>query len=161
MNRDEILEGLQEAQEIADALNERYQVAAFQALAQRFLASTSPVISGLRQDGATSANDGVPLPATINELLTLFRRKSHYDRFEAIAWYYLKKDGIDGITTDEILAAYSTAREKKPVNAADVVMTCIRKGHLVEGDRRGDQKTLRLLGSGEENIERLLSQLLG
>jgi hypothetical protein len=97
------------------------------------------------------------LPASANELLARLSKRSHNDRFVALVWYSLAQGAIDGITTDEILAIYSSARDKKPANPSDVVSTCIKRGLLIES-KRENQKTWQITRTGEDYAAKLWAE---
>ncbi len=155
MNKEAVRKALLDAVDLADAVPDSYKGAAFQVAATALL------------DQANEEHDGeqraAPRVATqpsesVNEILALLRERSHADRFQAIIFHALRGDGLESVTTDEILAAYSAARMAKPTNPSDIIAKCSRRGHVVEAPRRDGQKTWRLTGSGERYVENMLRE---
>ena len=98
------------------------------------------------------------MPATITELLALIAGKAHPDRIEALAYFSLHRDGVDGISTGYITEGYSHGRIPNPANIADVLAKSVRRGHLMSGERRDGKKTWRLTATGEKYMAELLEE---
>ena len=67
--------------------------------------------------------------------------------------YYVFKETNEPITIAEIVDAYSRARLKKPQNLSDVIGSCVRRGFLVDADRKDGAKAWVITGKGEEFVE--------
>ncbi len=162
-DREALTQVLKEAEELAAVVSEPYRVAAYGVVATWLLDGQSrsqrgPVDESARLNTSGGADEGVP--ESVNELLALLHRKSHQDRFEAIIYHALRRQAFDGLSTDQILSAYSAGRVARPANPADVIAKCHRRGHVMEGEMRDGQKTWRLTtGKGERYIEQLLHEL--
>ena len=159
MEKELVREALRDAAEVADEVDEAYRVAAFQVAAERLLrrdGGAHPERAQARSLGTRVASDGQP--ESINELLALMHDRSHPDRFEAILLHSLRRTGVDGLTTDEVLKAYSEGRAPKPANASDVIAKCVKRGHVMEGEKRDGQKTWRLTVTGERYMEQIVQE---
>ena len=155
-----IREALTHAAELADEVNDLYRVTAFRVAAERLLG----VDGELRQAPVQAAGvvtEGA-VPEAVNELLAVLHDRPHQDRFEAIIFHALRLQGVDGLTTDEIMNGYSAARIARPANPSDVIAKCVRppRGHVREGDKRDGQKTWRLTGAGERYVGGLIEELM-
>lgn len=90
----------------------------------------------------------------INELLASKNLKSHMDKVEAIAWYFLWQGSDDSVTRKDILDAYGKARMQKPQNLPDVINYSVRRGHLVDAlEKKDGQKAWSITPTGERYIE--------
>jgi hypothetical protein len=161
MEKVDLEETLRAAEEIAQCVSAPYRVPAFEVAARALLLDekgrrTAAGVSNIsgQEAGVVAANGDVP--ESVNEMLAQIRSRPHTDRFEAVVFHGLKRQGLESVTTDDILAAYSATRMSRPVNASDVIAKCFRKGHITEGERRDGQRTWRLTGSGERYVEQLL-----
>lgn len=159
MDKEAMLSVLGEAAEICDGVKEPYRAAAFQVVVQWLLARSD--VTRVAVSPEASSNDLLVenVPATVNELLARLHSRSHPDRVEAIAFHALKRLGIDGVASDDILAAYSSSRLPRPVNLADTIAKSVRRGHLMDGQKRDGQKTWRLTVTGERYIDELLKEI--
>lgn len=154
-----VREALRDAAELADEVGESYRVTAFQVVFEWLLGpSGEPGQPPLR---ATEALAEGAVPETLNELLAVLHDRTHHDRFEAIIFHALRLRGADGLTTDEIMNAYSVARVARPANPSDVMAKCVRRGHVMEGERRDGQKTWRLTVTGERYVGGFIDESMG
>jgi hypothetical protein len=163
MDLDRMRKVLGDAQDLAEGVAEAYKVAAFQEI----------VRASLMEAPSRRASDSVPvtastrrvapaeIPESVNEVLALLKDKPHTDRFEAVIYHALKRDGREAIPTDEILAAYSVTRMSRPANPSDVIAKCARRGHVRPGGVSDGQKTWSLTGLGERHVESLLAEVQG
>jgi len=72
----------------------------------------------------------------------------HPERVLAIAYFQERYSGGEPITTRDLADAYQHARVKRPQNFPDVIATLVRKGYLVEQERREGLKSWGITGSG-------------
>ncbi len=148
---DRLLEAIKQAREIADDLPEPYRPVAFQVAVNYFLGGSAVATKpGLRQ--ATASMD-----MELNEFLASKKIGSHPDRIVAVAYYQLRK-GAGGVTTKDIADAYARARLRKPQNVHDVISTTIRRGFLVDGEKKDGMRTWVITPTGEAHVEGELSQ---
>ena len=90
------------------------------------------------------------------EFLAAKKAATHPDRVVAIAYFvYHTQDGA-GVTTQDLTDSYSRARLKKPQNFPDVIAACVRKGRLVEGERKDGMKSWVITRTGESHVEQSL-----
>jgi hypothetical protein len=89
----------------------------------------------------------------IAEFLAQRRLDSHPDRVVAISYYHYHRYDGQGVTTRDLVDAYTKSRAKRPQNFPDVIASCVRKGYLVDGGRRDGMKTWVITGTGETHAE--------
>lgn len=97
----------------------------------------------------------VPPRGTLGEYLAELGPLSHPTRLVAIASLEFQHNGVDGLTADEFLAAYSEIRCPRPQNLSSNLTRCIRRGWLAEGPMKDGQKTWRVTQRGISTIESL------
>lgn len=146
MDDDQIRQILERARRLAEREPEPFRSLAYAALLTRFL-----------QGGALAKETpgSAPLAASMDlaEFLAAKKVTTHPDRVVAIAYHaYHTQDGA-GVTTHDLAEAYSRARVKKPQNFPDVIAACVRRGRLVEGERKDAMKSWVITRTGEEWIE--------
>lgn len=152
---EDVLTGaIDKAQKIADKQPNIYREATFEAALNYFLGAlaTSP----LETHQPASSTPASPLTMQLNEFLASKKLNSHPDRIVAIACYQYRK-GDGSITTKDVLDAYASARMKKPQNVHDVISTCIRRGYLVDTDRKEGVRAWLITPSGEAHVDTELS----
>jgi len=132
---------------------EPYKSAAFPVvlhyLLNKGLVAPQPGTDAPSPSGVASLAAGMQL----NEFLASKSPKTHPDRVTAIAYYAYHERNKDAITTNDIADAYARARLKKPQNISDVVATCVRRGHLIDTDRKDGLKAWIITRAGEAHVE--------
>lgn len=112
-------------------------------------------------DGSEDLKEPQAKPAVIskmqiNEILASKDLKSHMDRVEAIAWYFLRQ-GEDSVNSNNIFDAYAKARMQKPKNLTDVINQSAKRGHLIDSpEKKDERKAWCITRSGESYIEQIL-----
>ena len=143
---------VERARRLADEQPEPYRGLAFTALLGHLLSGTaSPGAGGRPAPPQPSAPPSTEMQ--IAEFLAQRRLDSHPDRVVAIAYYHYHRFDGQGITTKDLVDAYTKSRAKRPQNFPDVIASCVRKGYLVDGGRRDGMKTWVVTGTGEAHIE--------
>ena len=94
-----------------------------------------------------------PVGIDLIEFIAKKKAETHPDRVVAIAYYYYHTQDGAGVTTKELADAYARARIKKPQNYPDVIAACVRRGYLVEGERKDGMKSWVITGTGETHVE--------
>jgi hypothetical protein len=147
-------DAVERARRLSRDLDEPFRSLAFSALLEHLLGGDMSVVPGgpgrgtPRRPIAPPSTD-IPLP----EFLALRRLDSHPDRVVAIAYYHYHRNGGQGITTKDLVDAYTRSRAKRPQNFPDVIASCMRKGYLVDGGRRDGMKTWVVTRTGEAHVE--------
>ena len=158
MTDSEIHEATQRALSLAAEYEEPYRSITFRTLLERFLGPQ------VREERAATAlvpyqepPDEHPLAASmgLNEFLASKNIQSHVDRVAAIAYFTYQQDERAGITTRDVVEAYARSREKKPQNIPDVIATCVRKGFLIDTERKGGMKAWLITRTGEAHVDNL------
>jgi hypothetical protein len=126
----------------------------------RSLAFRTVLESLLRGNGLAASPSARVSPSPVGlelvEFLAQKKAETHPDRVVAVAFYvYRTQDGA-GVTTKELADAYSRARIRKPQNFPDVIAACVRRGFLVEGERRDGMKSWVITRTGEAHVEQNL-----
>lgn len=99
----------------------------------------------------------IALQMQLSEFLASKNLKSHMDRVEAIAWYFLHENHENSVTSKDILDAYSKARMQRPKNLTDVINQCVRRGHLVDAPgRKEGRKAWQITPTAEAYVEQQL-----
>ena len=94
-----------------------------------------------------------PVGIDLIEFLAAKKGETHPDRVVAIAYYHYHNQRGTGVTTKELAEAYARARVKKPQNFPDVIAACVRRGYLVEGERKDGMKSWVITRTGETHVE--------
>jgi hypothetical protein len=150
---DEAIRGaIERARRLSDGEAEPYRSLAFRAVLEHLLR------------GAPAATIGAPAPAAsppslemdLTEFLAAKKATTHPDRVVAIAYYVYRTQNGAGVTTQDLTDAYSRARVKKPQNFPDVIAACVRRGRLVEGERKDGMKSWVITRTGEAYVEQNL-----
>lgn len=151
MDDDAIRAAIARARGLTEAEPEPFRSLAFRAVLERLLAGGAPPASATPALPETSVS-GID----ITEFLAAKKVATHPDRVVAIAYYaYHTRDGA-GVSTQDLTDAYSRARVKKPQNFPDVIAACVRRGRLVEGERKDGVKSWVITRTGEAFVEQKL-----
>ncbi|MGI8551450.1 MAG: hypothetical protein ACR2PL_11800 [Dehalococcoidia bacterium] len=144
---DEALRGaIDRARRLSEPEPEPFRSIAFRTLLDYLLSHGSAM---------TEPRSAAPAPGLgLNEFLASRRAETHPDRVLAIAYYQERYNGGEPITTKDLVDAYQRARLKRPQNFPDVIATLVRKGHLVEQERRDGLKSWGITGTGVAHVER-------
>ncbi len=146
---DAIRAAIDRARRLSEGQPEPFRSLAFRAVLQHLLGS------------ADAPPPAVPVPTLppdmdLTEFLAAKKVSTHPDRVVAIAyWTYRTQNGA-GVTTADLTEAYSRARVRKPQNFPDVIAACVRKGRLVEGERKDGMKSWVITRTGESFVEQNL-----
>lgn len=140
------------AREIAGSYEEPYKTVVFTEILKRLLdmPSRAPVAA----TGSGGPEVVAALPGSLNEFLAAKAARSHPDRVACIAYYLYRRDGLS-MTAKDIAEGYTAARVRRPQNVSDVVGTCVRKGWLVDAERRDGAKAWTITPTGEQYVESL------
>lgn len=115
------------------------------------------VLESLLRGSALPAAARTPSPSPVGidliEFLAAKKAETHPDRVVAIAYYTYHTQGGAGVTTKELGDAYARARVRKPQNYPDVIAGCVRRGYLVEGERKDGMKSWVITRTGETHVE--------
>lgn len=115
------------------------------------------VLSALLQGNGLNAPAARPSPSPVGidliEFLAMKKSETHPDRVVVIAYYYYKTQNGAGVTTRELTESYARARTRRPQNYPDVIAGCVRKGYLVEGERKDGMKSWVITRTGETHVE--------
>jgi hypothetical protein len=94
-----------------------------------------------------------PVGMDLIEFLAAKKAETHPQRVVAIAYYYYHTQGGAGVTTKELAESYARARIRRPQNYPDVIAGCVRRGYLVEGERKDGMKSWVITRTGEAHVE--------
>lgn len=143
---DKIRQAIIRARSLCEDQPEPFRSLAFQTVLQTFL-------RGNGAPGGPAKASPSPVGMELVEFLAQKKAETHPDRVVAVAYYiYRTADGA-GVTTKDLSDAYGRARVKKPQNFPDVIAACVRRGYLVEGERRDGMKTWVITRTGEGHVE--------
>lgn len=151
MNREEIKNRITEAIEITRDIEEPYKSIAFEVIFRKLIEETP----------ATSEGRDLPGSAMVarmqaSEFLASLSLRSQLDQVEAVAYHSLHS-GQESVTRAEILDTLRKARLPRPKNLSDVIIKCIRRGHLVDAFEEKDrQKAWQITPTGEKYVEEQL-----
>ena len=126
----------------------------FRSLAFRTVLET--LLRGNGLTGPTARQSPSPVGIDLIEFLAAKKAETHPDRVVAIAYYFYHTQNGAGVTTKELADAYARARLKKPQNYPDVIAACVRRGFLVEGERKDGMKSWVITRTGESHVEQNL-----
>ena len=144
-----ILAAIERARRLSEAQPEPFRSLAFRVVLERLLGAAG---------NPTPAAPAPSLPPDmdLSEFLAAKKAATHPDRVVAIAyWTYHTQNGA-GVTTADLTEAYGRARVRKPQNFPDVIAACVRKGRLVEGERKDAAKSWVITRTGETFVEQSL-----
>ncbi len=149
MDDDQIRAAIARARLLAEDQPEPFRSLAFRAVLQTLLTGAgAPPGSGVPVRTPPS-----PIGLDLVEFLAARKADTHPDRAVAIAYYHYRTRNGAGVSTRDLTDAYARARIKKPQNFPDVIAACVRRGHLVEGDRKDGMKSWVVTRSGETHVE--------
>lgn len=141
---------IERARRVCEGEPEPYRSLAFRVVLEHLLRATS----------STAAPSPVPTAPTLDMDLTEFlasrKATTHPDRVVAIAYFFYHTQSGAGVTTQDLTEGYSRARVKKPQNFPDVIAACVRRGRLVEGERKDGMKSWVITRTGEGYVEQNL-----
>lgn len=145
---DQIVQVIDRARALSEELPEPFRSLTYRVLLEAFLRGTSQ---------RTVADAGPPpelAGVELEEFLASKKKvRTHTDRVVAIAYYHYRTSGGSGVTTKDLLDAYTRSRERKPQNFPDVISACVRRGHVVESERRDGMKSWTITRTGEQYVE--------
>ena len=139
---------IQRARRLTDGEPEPVRAVAFRVVLDHLLRGGGPA--------QPPAPTPPPTDMDLAEFLAAKKATTHPDRVVAIAYYTYRTQGGAGVTTQELTDAYSRARIKKPQNFPDVIAACVRRGRLVEGERKDGMKSWVITRTGEAFVEQIL-----
>ena len=148
MDDDAIRAAIQRARRLSESEPEPFRSLAFRA-----------VLDLLLRGGAVSPpapSTPPPVEMDVTEFLATKKATTHPDRVVAIAYHAYHTQNGAGVTTHDLTEAYTRARIKKPQNFPDVIAACVRRGRLVEGERRDGMKSWVITRTGEAFVEQQL-----
>jgi hypothetical protein len=147
---DALRTAVERARRLADEQPEPFRSLAFRTLLEHLLGGGSSLAA--RPSVAAPASPP-PTDMQVAEFLAQRRLDSHPDRVVAIAYHHYHRFEGQGVSTRDLVEAYSRSRAKRPQNFPDVIASCVRKGYLVDGGRRDGIKTWIVTGTGEAHVE--------
>ena len=150
MNEKTLGEAIQKARDMADKLPEPYRAPAFEVVLRHLLGAEPAPRPPERPPGAGPTTP--PAIGELNEFLAAKNPRSHPDRVVAIAYYFFRKNE-SGITTKDVIEAYGKARIKRPQNVHDVIATCVRRGLLVDTEKKDDMRAWVATPTGDAYVE--------
>jgi hypothetical protein len=147
-------EAIQRARRLTQVEDEPFRSLAFTVLLEHLLrgapkSADAAVPAPRGQSPAAPPSTDMP----VAEFLAQRRIESHPDRVVAIAYYHYHRFDGQGVTTKELVDAYTRARAKRPQNYPDVIASCVRRGYLVDGGRRDGMKSWVITRTGEAHVE--------
>jgi len=143
-----IRDALARARRLAEAEPEPFRPLAYRAVLDLLLRAGP--------GGPSAAAAPTPVDMDLTEFLAAKKAATHPDRVVAIAYYIYRTQNGAGVTTQELTDAYGRARIKKPQNFPDVIAACVRRGRLVEGQRKDGLKSWVITRTGESFVEQSL-----
>ncbi|MEX0800231.1 MAG: hypothetical protein WD379_03320 [Dehalococcoidia bacterium] len=149
---------------VAKIEDEDYRKIAFQVVFARLLDASPATAPAPANTGSRVARDLtaglVAQKLSVGEFLAHFNPGSYLESTAAIAYYFLHNLQQEGVTRQEFLASFRTARLTPPKNISDVIAQCIRKGLLMDAsERRNGQKAWAITQTGERLVENRLRSL--
>ena len=152
MQDDSLRDAIARARRAVEAEEEPFRSAAFTVILEHLL-NRGPSVSAIpvqpwRPTAGASAVSGMQL----NEFLALKSPKTHPERVALIAYYY-HHERNESITIKDVAEAYSRARVKKPQNIPDVIATCVRRGHLIDTEKKDGFKAWIITQAGDAAVE--------
>ena len=145
MNGEYIKAAIEDAIEVTRCLEEPFRSIAFKVVLERRLKGS---------DGAseTAASPLVKTGETLAEFTAARQPATHVNRVMTFAYFSLHSGDSSGRTVKEIEDAYKQVRVKKPQNIPDVIGQCMRRGLLVEADRKDGAKAWVITARGEAYV---------
>jgi hypothetical protein len=151
MDDEAIRTAIGRARRLAEDEPEPFRSIAFRAVLEHLLHATP-----LASSAPSPAVAAPPPDMDLTEFLAAKKVTTHPDRVVAIAYFTYHTQGGAGVTTQDLTDAYSRARVKKPQNFPDVIAACVRRGRLVEGERKDGMKAWVITRTGESYVEQTL-----
>jgi hypothetical protein len=148
MSDDGIKAALQRARQLAEEHPEPFRSIGFRVVLEHLLRG------GAVQDESTPPPP--PVDMDLTEFLAAKKATTHPDRVVAVAYYTYHTQNGAGVTTQDLTDAYGRARIKRPQNFPDVIAACVRRGRLVEGERKDGLKSWVITRTGESYVEQNL-----
>jgi hypothetical protein len=145
---DDIQAAIQRARRLSEGEPEPFRSLAFRAVLEHLL-------RGGAGHGEVAAAPP-PVDMDLTEFLASKKATTHPDRVVAVAYYTYHTQNGAGVTTQDLTDAYSRARIKRPQNFPDVIAACVRRGRLVEGERKDGLKSWVITRTGEAYVEQNL-----
>ena len=145
-----IREAILRARALCDDQPEPFRSLAFRTVLETLL------LRGNGLPGPAARVPTSPVGIDLIEFLAAKKAETHPDRVVAIAYYFYHTQNGAGVTTKELADAYARARLKKPQNYPDVIAACVRRGFLVEGERKDGMKSWVITRTGESHVEQNL-----
>lgn len=149
---DAIRAAVQRARRLSEDEPEPFRSIAFRTVLEHLLRS-APAALGSTPAAAPAAP---PPDMDLTEFLASKKVATHPDRVVAVAYFIYRTQNGAGVTTQDLTDAYSRARVKKPQNFPDVIAACVRRGRLVEGERKDGMKAWVITRTGETYVEQNL-----
>ncbi|MGH2602601.1 MAG: hypothetical protein ACRDJ9_24855 [Dehalococcoidia bacterium] len=150
LDDDAIREAIGRARRLSEAEPEPLRTVAFRVVLEHLLRSAPGA------GGVTPAPSPPPTDMDLTEFLAAKKVTTHPDRVIAIAYYTYHTQNGTGVTTQDLTDAYGRARVKRPQNFPDVIAACVRRGRLVEGERKDAMKSWVITRTGEAYVEQNL-----
>jgi hypothetical protein len=153
VEEEELRQAVARARRVAEEQPEPFRSLAFSVLLTHLLQDGAPRAQPVvrREAAAPARPPSTEIP--VAEFLAQRRVDSHPDRVVAIAYYHYHRHQGQGVTTRDLVDAYTRSRTRRPQNYPDVIASCVRKGYLVDGGRRDGMKTWVITASGEAHVE--------
>ena len=142
---DSIKAALQRARRLTEDEPEPFRSLGFRAVLEHLLRG-----GGVHSEGAPVPP---PVDMDLTEFLAAKKATTHPDRVIAVAYYTYHTQNGAGVTTQDLTDAYGRARIKRPQNFPDVIAACVRRGRLVEGERKDGLKSWVITRTGEAYVE--------
>lgn len=149
LDDDAIRAAIARARRLTEAEPEPFRTLAFRVVLEQLLRGGAAPPAGPAAAPLSTDMD-------LTEFLASKKATTHPDRVVAIAYYVYHTQGGAGVTTHDLTEAYSRARVKKPQNFPDVIAACVRRGRLVEGERKDGMKSWVITRTGEAFVEQNL-----
>ena len=150
MDDQALRDAIERARRMSEGQVEPYRSIAFRAVLEHLLGQAPAVIQ------AASIRSPPDLDMDLTEFLASRKATTHPDRVVAIAYFFYRTQNGAGVTTQDLTDGYSRARVKKPQNFPDVIAACVRRGRLVEGERKDGMKSWVITRTGEGYVEQNL-----
>lgn len=146
MGDEQIREAIQRARTLCEDQPEPFRSLAFRTVLEVLLHGNGGTAFPAR-------NSPSPVGMDLIEFLAMKKAETHPDRVVVIAYYYYKTQNGVGVTTKELADSYARARIRRPQNYPDVIAGCVRRGYLVEGERKDGMKSWVITRTGEAHVE--------
>lgn len=146
MEDEQIRQAIDRARGLCEDQPEPFRSLAFRTVLEALLHRNGPSVPSPRPSPS-------PVGMDLIEFLAMKKAETHPDRVVVIAYYYYKTQNGAGVTTRELSDSYARARIRRPQNYPDVIAGCVRKGYLVEGERKDGMKSWVITRTGEAHVE--------